>query len=225
MKRVCKICKVEKDIKDFSKHTAVKSGYLFNCKECCYKKRKSIYHPRVELPQKCNKCGKVKPSNCFLDAPMLLRGIKPRCIDCINEQRRAAEYHKVSNANKKARMLIDPEYKKHINNLKLENAKKHREQKLVTEAKKRAFYKKLDFNITKEDIKIPEKCPVLLIPLIFGNKDGYENSPSLDRIDNSKGYIKGNIQIISKKANSMKNSGSPAELLLFAKWINKTFKK
>jgi hypothetical protein len=90
---------------------------------------------------------------------------------------------------------------------------------MLTAARKRARDKGLDFNISKEDIIIPEMCPVLKIPFIFGTKGDYEQTPSLDRIDKDKGYIKGNVQIISKKANSMKNSGSKKELLLLANWI------
>ena len=46
-----------------------------------------------------------------------------------------------------------------------------------------------------------------------------ENSPSLDRIDPGKGYVKGNVQVISMQANRMKNDGSIEELLLLSKWI------
>lgn len=92
---------------------------------------------------------------------------------------------------------------------------------MVTRAKERALKKGLDFNITVDDITIPEVCPLLEIPIIIGNKDDYENSPSLDRKDNTKGYIKENVWIISKKANSMKNSATPEELGTFCKNILK----
>ena len=76
-------------------------------------------------------------------------------------------------------------------------------------AKRRAYNKGIEFNITKEDIIIPSHCPVLGIPISRdGNCKCMDNSPSLDRIDNSKGYIKGNICVISWRANSIKNVGS-----------------
>lgn len=90
---------------------------------------------------------------------------------------------------------------------------------MLHNASLRAKRKGIDFNITEEDIVIPEKCPLLEVPLVIGTKGNYEYSPSLDRIDNTKGYIKGNIWIISKKANSMKNSATSEELDKFCKNI------
>lgn len=75
------------------------------------------------------------------------------------------------------------------------------------------------FNITEDDIVIPEICPILEVPFVFGTKGNYEYTPSLDRIVNELGYVKGNIQVISKKANSMKNSATTEELITFCKNI------
>lgn len=86
---------------------------------------------------------------------------------------------------------------------------------MLKKAYDRAIKYNLEFNLTKEDIIIPEKCPLLNTPFIIGKYKDYEYTPTIDRIDNSKGYTKDNIWIISKKANSMKNSASFEELNTF----------
>jgi hypothetical protein len=75
------------------------------------------------------------------------------------------------------------------------------------------------FTIGIEDIKIPELCPVLDVPLErnFGGKP-QANSPSVDCIIPEKGYTPENIQVISYKANIMKNNATPEELVKFALW-------
>jgi len=73
------------------------------------------------------------------------------------------------------------------------------------------------FNITVDDIVIPERCPLLDIPLSTDPKDKDEpNYYTGDRIDSSKGVVKGNIQVISLRANKMKNKATELELLTFA---------
>ena len=102
------------------------------------------------------------------------------------------------------------------------------ERGLLKTAKYRALRKKVEFNIDLSDIVIPEVCPILGIPLVVsdgtGKPGGRMNSPSLDRIDNSKGYIKGNVQVISHMANSMKFTANKEQLLAFAEWILKEYK-
>lgn len=81
----------------------------------------------------------------------------------------------------------------------------------------------LEFNLTLDDIVIPEVCPYLGIPLtqrLDGNGRSW-SSASVDRMDPTKGYVKGNIEIISTKANTMKNNASPEELLMFAQNVIK----
>ncbi len=92
-------------------------------------------------------------------------------------------------------------------------------------AKNRSLKFGIECSITKEDIVIPEYCPVLLIKLErkYGNYGGQDASPSLDRIDNTKGYVPGNVWVISQKANAMKSSATPKELQLFSEWVRKTY--
>jgi len=89
-------------------------------------------------------------------------------------------------------------------------------------AKQRCKMNGLDFNLDFDDIIIPEKCPILGITMNVnsGRSGAYRNSPSLDRIDNSKGYIKGNVWVISQLANAMKHAASIEDLKSFANWIN-----
>lgn len=84
--------------------------------------------------------------------------------------------------------------------------------RLWRSAKSRAYHKDLPFDITPEDIKIPTHCPVLGIPLFAGQGKMGDNSPSLDRKIPERGYVKGNVWVISNRANRIKNDATAAEL-------------
>ena len=77
-------------------------------------------------------------------------------------------------------------------------------------AKRRAKITGMVFDISVEDIQIPEFCPVLGIKL--GRGGDRSNSPSIDRIDNSKGYVKGNVIVISHRANCLKRDATLLEM-------------
>lgn len=68
------------------------------------------------------------------------------------------------------------------------------------------------FEITLEDIEWPSHCPVLGIELDYFATKRSDNSPSLDRIDNSLGYTKENTWVISNRANRVKSDSSLEEL-------------
>ena len=101
------------------------------------------------------------------------------------------------------------------------------EKTLLKTARHRALKRGTEFNIDLSDIVIPAVCPILGIPIVIsdgtGKPGGKMNSPSLDRIDNEKGYVKGNVQVISHMANSMKFTANKEQLLAFAKWILKEY--
>jgi hypothetical protein len=90
---------------------------------------------------------------------------------------------------------------------------------MLDRVKYRAKSENLPFNLTKEDISIPEICPVLGIRLVRAEGRLTQNSPSLDRIIPALGYVKGNVWVISMKANTMKNSATIEELQQFARWV------
>ena len=93
---------------------------------------------------------------------------------------------------------------------------------ILERSKRRAKINNLPFNIELADIVIPEFCPVFGIKLERARgKTAKPNSPSIDKIIPELGYVKGNVQIISYKANCMKSNATREELLKFAKWILK----
>ena len=71
----------------------------------------------------------------------------------------------------------------------------------------------IEFNITEENLILPTHCPVFGLELEMGKGRGArDNSFSFDRIDPTIGYVKGNVVIVSNKANRMKNNGSLHDL-------------
>lgn len=99
------------------------------------------------------------------------------------------------------------------------------ESRMLARARSRANENNMDFDIGIDDIIIPETCPILGIPLEVhrGTSGGKPASPSLDRVDNSKGYVKGNVIVLSHLANMMKSSASVENLLKFAEWVFGTY--
>ena len=101
-----------------------------------------------------------------------------------------------------------------------ERYSKNPEKKMFDNLKGRSKKFNIEFDLEVSDIVIPEKCPVLGIPLIpFSSSD---NSPSVDKFYPEKGYTKGNIFIISKRANRIKSNASTKEVEMLLNWMRKT---
>lgn len=98
--------------------------------------------------------------------------------------------------------------------------------KMWRRAKRRAQESGREFTLLPEDIIIPADCPILGMPMVCysGRSGGEPNSPSLDRIDSSKGYTADNIMVVSHLANCMKSSATPEQLIKFAEWALDTYK-
>lgn len=167
------------------------------------------------------------------------------CKACQNASRKAyviRNPEKIKASQKRIRLKnsLDPEKKKKAkaysqkyskNNKEKRNEysrnyhKKNLEKTLLRGAKYRAQKRDLEINIELADIVVPEKCPILNIPIIRGEGKVLPNSPTLDRIDSRKGYVKGNIQVISFRANTVKNDLLLEEIELLYKWAAKNMLK
>lgn len=120
------------------------------------------------------------------------------------------------NAQRKKKME-DPEYYAQVcAQRKLWRAKDPR-YNMWANARNRAKRDGLPFTITKEDIVIPEFCPALGVKLEIAQGERYQTgfnplSPSLDKIVPSKGYVPGNIVVVSMLANSIKRDATIEQL-------------
>jgi hypothetical protein len=124
----------------------------------------------------------------------------------------------LKNIQKRAeRRKNDPSYKQKEKDLAKLNNKNNPLKYLIKLAKIRAKNKNLEFLITENDLILPVLCPLLNITLQINEQKSNYNSYSLDRIDNSKGYIPGNVWVISHRANFLKNNASIEELELLVK--------
>jgi hypothetical protein len=110
------------------------------------------------------------------------------------------EYHQAY--YKKNKKKINKQSKQYRENRKIND----REGYMLTQLRNHAKDRRKEFNLTIEDIVIPDICPILHIPIDRTAKGPHPNSPAIDRIDNSKGYLKGNVCIISAKANMLKSN-------------------
>ena len=90
------------------------------------------------------------------------------------------------------------------------------EQRVINRIKSKCKRKGIPFNLDVTDIVPPDTCPVLGIKLVLDNRgSGYHSdSASVDRIDPTKGYTKGNVRVISARANTLKSDATSVELRL-----------
>lgn len=93
------------------------------------------------------------------------------------------------------------------------------EKRMLYEARSRAKRKGWPFDIELSDVVVPSVCPALGLPIVRGSGRPGPQSPTLDRMDSRKGYVKGNVNVISFRANSLKNNATVEELERILQWM------
>jgi hypothetical protein len=155
--------------------------------------------------------------------------ILPKIYSCIVCNKNLEEEHFYIRKRKRKDGTLSNERRSHCNSCQKIRSKEWQNKNPISfmwsSAKSRAKSENLPFNIEKSDIKIPEKCPILKFELKKSIGNANKNSPTLDKIIPSLGYVKGNIQVISYMANIMKSNATPEEILSFCEWAFKTFRK
>ena len=136
-----------------------------------------------------------------------------------------AEKSKASRAEYRAR----PEVKaRNAEDMRLRYAgmtAEQRKARCLNAARNNAANKGQEFNITVSDLHWPEFCPMLGIRLNYGcptNGKASWDSPSLDRHDPTMGYVKGNVVVMSWRANALKRDATCEEAVLLAEYMRRT---
>jgi hypothetical protein len=94
----------------------------------------------------------------------------------------------------------------------------HPEQVMVISARLRAVRAGIPFALTVADVVVPDTCPILGIPLARTAGRPAPSSPTLDRIRPELGYVPGNVQVISHRANTMKSDATFQEMVMLGDW-------
>lgn len=111
---------------------------------------------------------------------------------------------------------MTPEYYRDPDGKMVETSRSRRRRNwagsALHEARRRARDRGYEFTLTVQDIAVPTQCPVLGIPIAVSDGRPGPNSPSLDRVDSTKGYTPDNVRVISWRANKIKGDATPEEL-------------
>jgi len=89
---------------------------------------------------------------------------------------------------------------------------------LLKSSRYRAKRDGIRHTLTLADINVPERCPVLGMRLRKTKGRAGPSSPSLDRINPRRGYVRGNVVVVSWRANEIKKDATVHELELVARF-------
>ena len=143
-----------------------------------------------------------------------------KCIPCYEKRQEYYQTHRNQEIARAKRCLNKD--RNHTNAVKRAGLRKNPVSYILWRIRAKCKKQNIPFDLTHEDIIVPAICPVLGIPLIIDDGNAKWSSPSVDRIIPSLGYVRGNIQIISHRANTIKNDASSAELEQVLKYVKRT---
>lgn len=206
--KFCTKCQTEKPLDLFVRASKEKDGFASVCKECkkdiSGKERvrnKANFHSTTTPESKiCSTCHTRLPSIMFSMSRSMPDGLSPTCRPC-----------------DAIRHIEDDNRKRNTDMIGV------RVTGMLRDAKARAKAEGLPLNIDEDYIRslVTTHCPALGIRLDFYATTTTPASPSLDRFYPDLGYIKGNLRILSHRANVIKNNSSVEERLMLVAWMQK----
>lgn len=190
----CVTCHQDKELSEYFKCKSFKDGLTNICKGCEREYRQARYARNKASvadggTKICALCGVTYPIEDFTLTPAIKGGRQSSCKRC-------------TSAARKKRMIVPDK----------------RNAALLSRIRSNCRKFQIPFDLELADMHIPDVCPVLGIPLSLTSTHR-DNWPSVDRIIPELGYIKGNVRIISYRANRIKNDATVQELEQVLKYV------
>ena len=173
--------------------------------------------PGNTVEKVCTGCGVAKPLSDHGSSARGRYGRQAMCKPCISARYYEPRKEQLLDANRARRAT--QEGRDRENRRQRERRRAQPLTRMVQEAKVRATKKGIDFDLSPADLSIPDTCPVLGIPISMPGGARADSSPSIDRIDSTKGYTRDNVRVISWRANRLKNDATLAEIYAIAKYM------
>lgn len=105
-----------------------------------------------------------------------------------------------------------------------ESYARNKKVRLIKLVRARALKKGIPFDLVASEMEWPSHCPVLGVELDYAASfPPPDNGVSVDRIVPEKGYVKGNVQVMSWLANRMKSNATADQMRAFAKYVIETY--
>jgi hypothetical protein len=163
--------------------------------------------------KRCKTCEKTLPVDNFHRHPKGKYGVNNRCKSCVRDYQ--TEYASRPGIAEKKRAYSATWREENELTYKAKQKARYRAnaaKRMWTSAKDSAVSREHVFDLRVEDIVVPDACPVFGTPFVCGEGRAHPDSASLDRIDSTKGYVAGNVWVISWRANRLKSDATLAEL-------------
>jgi thiol-disulfide isomerase/thioredoxin len=185
-------------------------------------------------PKICGKCKVERSTSDFDKNKKASDGLASWCKPCrrawTNEyiklphvKERLDKYERERAKDPRVKAMRVRDTQKSRDRYKSEDIKGFKMSQMLNGARRRAKLGGYDFNITEDDLpsyRETECCPILGIRLCWENKGKLQDSsPTIDRIDSSRGYTPDNVVLISHRANTLKNNGTAEEHRLIADFM------
>ena len=161
-------------------------------------------------------CGEAKPLDEFHFKTKAHTTRRAECITCHNARQKAWTQRTPEEREKKVQRQRDDEgrpdkchawYRDHWLRCALKTAAR------------RASEKGVPFALEEKDVVVPVFCPILGVRLQIQRGKHSDDSPSLDRVIPSLGYVPGNVIVISHRGNTIKSNATLEELEALTRWL------